>query len=349
MKYYTSLEREMALYPKPSLPADTESRQAFEAWAGKARPKLMDLLGMDRMRPCSPNAQRLEICPLDGYRREKWIVQTEPDIWAPLYLLIPDGMAPGEKRPVVLCPHGHSGSKDATSGTVSFPEMAENIQKHNYDYGRQAVRRGFVAVCPDARGHGERRERDLWGDRPEQRLGCSCAWLNHMANPVGRCVAGMWAWDLMRVLDWALTLDFVDEKRVASIGLSGGGLQTLYFSALDQRIGYTAISGYFYGFRESLLEMHNCSCNYVPRLWEYFDVGELGCLIAPRPLVIETGDEDPLNGKSGLDNVYPYVEQVRRAFALYGREDDFCHDVFHGPHRWNGVASMERLSRYMNA
>ena len=107
------------------------------------------------------------------------------------------------------------------------------------------------------------------------------------------------------------------------------------------------ISGYFYGFKEALLELHNCSCNYVPHLWEYFDIGEIGSLIAPRPLVIETGDEDPLNGRSGLNNVIPYVDQVRKVFALYGREDDIYHDIFHGPHRWNGKASMERLEKYM--
>ena len=348
-KYYNTLNQELNAYPKPSLPVRTESREAYEAWAKEARAKLKELLGLDKMRPCEPNAQKLEVQQLGGYRKEKWIVQTEPEIYVPLYLLIPDGMKPGEKRPTVMCPHGHSGTKDAISGTISFPEMEQNISIHNYDYGRQTVRKGFIAVCPDARGHGERREPDLWGDAPNQRLGCSCAWLNHMANPLGRCVAGMWAWDLMRLVDWLLTLDLVDGDHLATIGLSGGALQSLYFSALDERLGYTVLSGYFYGFKEALLEMHNCSCNYVPHLWEYFDVGEIGALIAPRPLVIETGDEDPLNGKSGLNNVIPYVDQVRKVFALYGREDDICHDVFHGPHRWNGIVSMERLEKYMKA
>ena len=349
MKYYTMLPREMNEYPTPSMPVNTESREAYEKWAEEARAKLRDLLGIDKMRYCDPEPQLLSCEQLDGYRREKWLLQTEKDIWMPLYLLIPDGIQPGEKRPLVLCPHGHSGTKDATSGTVSFPEMEQNIAVHFYDYGRQAVKRGFVAVCPDARGHGERRETDMQGDEARQRLSCSCAWLNHMAIPLGRCVAGMWAWDLMRLTDWAITLPFVDRDRVACIGLSGGGLQTLYFTALDTRVRYAAVSGYFYGFRESLLEMHNCSCNYVPHLWEYFDVGELGALIAPRPMTIETGDMDPLNGKSGLANVIPYVEQVKKVFALYGREDDLCHDIFHGPHKWHGQASMDRLEKYIKA
>lgn len=346
-QYYNTLNQELAAYPKPSLPVQTESLERYEVWARKARAKLWELLGLDRMRPCAPDAQKLEEKQLDGYRREKWIVQTEPGIYVSLYLLIPDGLKPRERRPVVMCPHGHTGAKDSTSGTVSIPEMEDNISIHRYDYGRKAAQMGFVAVCMDARGHGERREPDQWGESAQKRLHGSCAWLNHMAIPLGRCVAGMWTWDLMRLADWLLTLDYVCGNHLATMGLSGGGLQSLYFSALDERVCYTVISGYFYGFKEALLELHNCSCNYVPHLWEYFDIGEIGSLIAPRPLVIETGDEDPLNGRSGLNNVIPYVDQVRKVFALYGREDDIYHDIFHGPHRWNGKASMERLEKYM--
>lgn len=347
--YYTTLDQDMKNYPKPSLALKAESIAEYEAWANEAREKLKELLGLDKMRACAPEAQKLESEQLDGYRKEKWIVRTEPGIFATLYLLIPDSLKPGGKLPAVLCPHGHSGTKDAVSGTVSFPEMAQKIEITNYDYGRQAVKRGFIAVCPDARGHGERRETDLWGDTPEKRFGCSCLWLNQRAISVGRCVAGIWVWDLMRITDWLLTLDFVDSDRLSTIGLSGGGLQTLYFTALDQRIRFIVVSGYFYGFNESLLEMHNCACNYIPHLWEYFDVGEIGALIAPRPFVIETGDIDPLNGKSGLQNVIPYANQVKSVFELYGNADDFLHDIFHGPHRWNGVQSLQRLERYMKA
>ncbi|MBR0463932.1 MAG: hypothetical protein IJJ23_06055 [Clostridia bacterium] len=346
-RYYDTLPQAMRGYPTPSMPLDVSSKAAYERWAADARAALLNLLGFDRMRLCPPDGQRLECVQLDGYRREKWIVQTEPGIWASLYLLIPDGLQPGEKWPLVLCPHGHSGTKDATAGNACVPVLEKTITENRYDYGRQVVRMGMIALCPDARGHGERRERDMWSDDPEKRLNCSCHWLNHMAVPVGRCVTGMWVWDLMRLLDWALTLDAVDGSRVASIGLSGGGLQSLYFSALDSRVRFSVVSGYFYGFKEALLEMHNCACNYVPHLWEYFDVGEIGALVAPRPMVIETGDQDPLNGKSGLDNVLPYVEQVRSVYALYGNGDDFVHDIFHGPHRWNGEVSMQRLKAFM--
>ena len=73
---------------------------------------------------------------------------------------------------------------------------------------------------------------------------------------------------------------------------------------LPLMIKAAVVSGYFYGYRESLLVKHqNCSCNYVPHLYETADMGDLGALIAPRPLLVETGARDPLNGQSGMKNV----------------------------------------------
>ena len=77
-------------------------------------------------------------------------------------------------------------------------------------------------------------------------------------------------------------------------------MQTLWASIFDSRICCAVISGYFYGYKEALIDGHmNCSCNYVPHLYEHVDMGDLGALLAPMPLLIETGDADPLNGSSG--------------------------------------------------
>jgi hypothetical protein len=106
------------------------------------------------------------------------------------------------------------------------------------------------------------------------------------------------------------------------------------------------VSGYFYGYEESLLEMHaNCSCNYVPHLYEYADMGDIGALVAPRPLLVETGSQDPLNGKSGPRNVKSQVAIARKAYRLLGAGRALRHDVFDGEHRWNGVQAIPWLKR----
>jgi dienelactone hydrolase len=246
---------------------------------------------------------------------------------------------------VVVAPHGHSsGGKLAVAGCRETPEIAETIEKHNYDYGVQFAQEGFITFCPDARGFGERQEEAA----KESMLNSSCQWINNMAFPLGQTVTGMWTWDIHRLIDYVKTRKDCMSSRIGCAGLSGGGLQTLWAAALDTRIRCAVISGYMYGYKESLLDMHtNCSCNYVPHLYEHVDMGDIAALIAPRPLLVETGTADQLNGASGLDNVYSQMDIMRSAFGLLGAERMLAHDVFEGEHRWNGIKAIPWMKRHL--
>jgi hypothetical protein len=349
-KYYESLPHFSAVMGSqvPAMHMNCKSVAEYRIWKKKARNKLYSLLGLDRMTWSEPDPKLISSEKMDGYTREKWTIRTEPDVIMTFYRLVPDGMVNGERRPAVIATHGHgSCGKEAVVGNGFFPELADSIRANNYDYGVSAVKKGAIVFCPDARGFGERREIDMQRDDAGARISSSCYYLNFMALPLGRCVAGMWVWDLMRLTDYVESLPDVDPKKIGCIGLSGGGLQVLYFTALEDRIAYAACSGYFYGFRQALLELYNCSCNYIPQMWENFDVGDIGSLIAPRPFVIETGDADPLNGSGGLSNVIPYVEQVRSAYRLFGKEELLYHDIFKGPHMWHGTESIKGIDRYL--
>jgi len=266
-----------------------------------------------------------------------------------LYVLIPGDLQPGERRAAVLAPHGHgSAGKFSVAGRRDIPVVEQQIGVYNYDYGVQLVREGFVVFCPDARGFGERRETTTQGDEEGRFISASCQQIAHMAMPLGQTVAGMWTWDLMRLIDYAQTRPECDAERIGCAGLSGGGLQTLYLSALDERVRCAVVSGYFYGVKDSLLDLSgNCACNYVPGLWLLADMGDLGALIAPRPLLIETGDRDPLNGARGLPNVTEQVAVAREAYEVLGADDRLAHDVFSGEHRWHGVEAIPWLKRWL--
>jgi hypothetical protein len=320
-----------------------ETPDEARRWQEAARPRLADVLGLRHFVPVSPTPEpeKIESVHLDdvGLTRETWRIRTEEDVWMPFYLFVPDGLT--APAPLVLCPHGHgSAGKWATGGRRDLPGMAATIDDHRYDYGVQIARCGFVTACSDARGFGERREPAVQSEN--RLLDSSCHYLMLSGAPLGLTVQGMWTWDLMRLLDHLSADPRIDSARVGSAGLSGGGLQTLDLAALDTRIRAAVVSGYFYGVRESLqVQNGNCDCNLVPGLWESFDMGDLGALIAGRDLFIETGDADSLNGVSGLANVTPQVEIARRAFDLLG--GDLRHHVFSGPHRWDGDESIPWL------
>lgn len=318
------------------------SQEDYFRWKREFAAHLARLLGMGKMTLCTPEPQHKGTETLDGYTREKVILYTEPGIQMPLYVLKPANAS--GRMPVVIAPHGHvSNGKSAVCGIDKGDgRLRAAIDSHNYDYGVQLVKQGFLVFCPDARGFGERAEKFVQSE--QNPLNGSCFHLNAMAVPLGMNVTGMWVWDLVRLLDWALTRDDADADRVSCAGLSGGGLQTLWFTALDDRVRSAVVSGYFYGYKQALLEQHNhCSCNYVPGLWECADMGDIGALIADRHVFIETGDADPLNGADGVGNVFPQVDTVRRAAKLLGNDGGVRHHVFNGPHKWCGEESIPWL------
>ena len=181
-----------------------------------------------------------------------------------------------------------------------------------------------------------------------------CYWLAHMGEPIGIPVLGMLSWDLMRCVDflqeYAMTkggklrhltdgahtdseATCWNPERIIAFGFSGGAMQSLYLSALDERIHASFLSGYMYGFRDSLLQMNrNCSCNYVPHLMEHFDMGDIASLIAPRRLMIQSCREDRLAGTRGLANVQEQVDIIRANYAVTGIAEHVQQDIEDGPH-----------------
>lgn len=115
-------------------------------------------------------------------------------------------------------------------------------------------------------------------------------------------------------------------------------MQTMWLSALDERVTCAVISGYIYGYRDALLiQNRNCPCNYVPHLWEHLDMGDIASLIAPRPLLIQSCRDDHLNGPRGLRNVLEQVDIVRQAYERLGAVQKILHEICEGSHRWHGI------------
>ena len=58
---------------------------------------------------------------------------------------------------------------------------------------------------------------------------------------VNMTAASVWVWDGTRALDYLVGRREVDASRVGMIGCSGGGTQSAYLSAVDERIGPATI------------------------------------------------------------------------------------------------------------
>ena len=220
------------------------SAEEFEEWRKRERILLSELLGLEKMEVCDLNPVIMETKMLpEGIRREHIRIQTEPDVWMTMYLLVPADAGPNTR--LFLCPPGHNGAgKYTVAGLAEYGAVQEKITQYQYDYGLQLARRGFAAVCPDCRGFGERREAKEDTQDPVLGLKGDCYWLAHMGEPLGIPVAGMLVWDLMRLIDYLELRGEWDMEHLGCLGFSGGGMQTLYLAALDERVQYAVISGY---------------------------------------------------------------------------------------------------------
>lgn len=346
-RYYGSLKGMMSKYERlaRSDAFTGSSVQDYETWKKKTRATLRGLLGLDRMEECPLQPQLLEKVEVkDGIIREKVLLQVEPETYMPVYILIPPSKS-DEKQNCFMALPGHMGAgKYSVAGCDEIPAVKDSIERFNYDYGMQLAKMGYVALCPDCRGFGERRDESLQNDTEDAFLNSTCFHLAHMAEPLGETVAGMCTWDAMRLLDYIYERDEWNLDTVGCLGFSGGGMQTLWVSAMDDRIKQAVISGYLYGYKDSLLLLNdNCSCNYVPHLWEHFDMGDIASLIAPRPLLVQSCRDDHLNGPRGLQNVSEQMDIVRNAYRLYQKEEYLIHDVREGEHCWHKEPLQETL------
>lgn len=269
----------------------------------------------------------------DGIIRCHQVFRVDEFTQMPMYVLLPAC----ESQGTVIALAGHQGAgKESVAGVTAQRIVREKIRFFNYDYGLKLAQMGYTVICPDPRGFGERRDVAAQGDSKDKILGSSCRNLSNMAIPLGLSVIGLCVYDLVRLIDYLSSGINFNIENLTVAGFSGGGMQALYLSALDKRVKKTLISGYMYGFKDShLILNNNCSCNYVPHLWEHLDMGDIGSLIAPRPLIIQSCREDHLNGPRGLDNVYEQVEIIRRAYELYGADDALIHDIRPGEHHFH--------------
>jgi dienelactone hydrolase len=302
----------------------------LEQWRGRTRARLGELLGPlpDRV---PLDLETLESVKCDGYRRDKIVFDTEETMSVPAYLLVPDDRAaPG---PAVLAAHGHGPGKALVCGLAETPAP-------NGDYAVQLVRRGYVVLAPDLRCFGERED---WN--PDDHYACDTNLVHAVMagwNPLAQNV-----WDLRRALDVLQEHALVDPDRIGMCGVSYGGTVTLFTAAVDERVSAAVVSGYFSSWAEShRMPWNMCGSQVMFGMLGRIEHEDLGALVAPRPLLVETGTEDL------LFPVAAATESVRRTRLVYDRfaPDEpgrLVHDVFEGEHQWHGTEALPFFDRWL--
>lgn len=313
------------------------SAAELAAWQREFGAKLRELIG-PHTPPPDWQVKTIATQEFPDHSREELLLEADGVPSLPLYVLRPK-TAEVKRSPIVLCLHGHGKfGHDAVAGVDDTPELQQAIREANYDYGRQLVREGYLAVVPCFTPFGRRLEAKQRESRTDP---CAVAFVRLMF--LGRTLIGENVRDAIWALNYAVTREDAQADRVGCVGLSYGGRMTMMVTALDPRIRVAVISGAMNVFQERAQSAeYSCGAQVIPGLLQFGDTPEIGSLIAPRPAIWEVGRKDKLIPPGWMEKA---ADRLRSAYSAAGKPDAFQIHSFDGGHEWSGETAIPLLTK----
>ena len=283
--------------PDPSAPADPRSRLIFD------EPK---------------------------FRGYEVMLDVWPGIFAYGILLVPKGIGPGERRPVVVCQHGLEGrAREVADPKIDSP--------YYHGFAARLADEGFVTFAPQ--------NPYIGGDRFRQ--------IQRKAHPLKLSLFSFILGQHQRLLEWLGGLPFVDPQRIGFYGLSYGGKTAVRVPPLLD--GY-ALSICSADFNEWVWKTTSIESQYSYMLLQEYDMlefdfankinyADLSNLMAPRPFMVERGHHDNV----APDEWVAYEFALTRLFYSQMKIEDRVEiEFFDGPHMINGKGTFDFLKRQLH-
>lgn len=327
---------EARLKTPPAMPCTATNPDGFKAWQRAFRRRIIRALGpFPESVPLNP--QVIERTDCGTYIREKVIFSSEPTMDVVAWVLIPKKMRKRERRPAILCAHGHGLGKNPLVGLDNDGNPHEEYQ---HKHAVQFVERGYVTIAPDWRGFGERRDGEPWDNKG--RDGCN---LRHLAaGYFGYSLLALQIHDGMRCVDYLQSRPEVNRRRIGCVGVSFGGTMTTYLTALDRRIKVGVIGCYLSTIANGLRRTNFCGAQYMPELRANGDIPDVALLAAPKPLLVEVGERDTC---FEIDDAQAACDRVRAGYAAAGVPERFDVDRFDGEHEFCGRKAFDWFERWL--
>lgn len=318
------------------LPFQAQTGDTFALWQGELRAAVRSLLGISgRVLPAEPAALLLEAVDRGAYIEEKYALEVGEGVRAPMYVLVPK--TPPPYKPVMAF-HGHVPSIQYLLGQYPDEVIAAERLAVDENYAQRLAEDGYLVCAVEQRGFGERITGQAVNDVN------SCRHLAFAYLMQGRTLLGARVWDGMVAISHVLHRADVVPGVLGCTGHSGGGTTALWLSALDERVTVAVVQSYFCSFKDSILGMRHCECNYVPGILEYGEMGDLAALIAPRPLAVVTGANDPI---FPIEGTRAQFGTVQAAYGLHGVGERCMLVVHDGAHVYDYAATQAWLAQWL--
>lgn len=316
------------------------SREDAATWQSATRAALSKALKLDTFTRQHHEVTLINSVDKGDFVRHKYVMRTGPHSLMPFYLLIPKNM--GTPLPTIVAFAGHGYGVADIVGLWEDGTERKVANGYHEDFAVALCRAGFAVAAPEISCFGERQTDFSYLDTVNGQPvpGSTCTHTAMLAFHLGISVPSMRVHDALCLVDYLATRTDLDMTQLGAMGISGGGMHTLFSMCIDERFKAGIISGYFSTFRESILAMHHCACNFVPGLAAFGEMHDLAGLIAPRPLYIEAGSRDPIFPVAAVQRG---VSSARAVYRIFEASQHITLNVFEGRHQVHGGPAYQWL------
>lgn len=272
--------------------------------------QLREMLGLDPMPERTPlEAEVRDVIEKPDFVVETILFRSMPGLYVTGNLYRPkevDG-----KLPAILYVCGHA--------NVVKDGVIYGNKTHYQHHAEWYASNGYVCLVVDTLQlgevpglhHGTYREGKWW-------------WQSRGYTP-----AGVEAWNGIRAIDYLCERPEVDPGRIGLTGRSGGGATSWWVGALDDRLATVIPVAGITDLRNHVIEdgptgQHpggvisgHCDCMFMVNTYRW-DFDTVAALVAPKPMLVENTDRDPIFPEAGVRRVY---EQLERVYSWYDASD----------------------------
>ena len=262
----------------------------FERLIAVRRRRYLEIMGLGDL-PSPQNRPPVKvhvtgIVERPTYRIEKLHYESLPNLHVTANLYLPKEATPGSPRPGVLYVCGH----------------ADQQKVHYQAHPKRLAELGFPTLIA---------ETVQLGEVTGYHHGCYReGWFHWYSR--GYSPAAIELLNGIRGLDLLAGRPEVDRERLALTGISGGGAVTWWIAAADERVkacspvcGTATLASHVY---DRVIDGH-CDCMWWinTALW---DLADVGALIAPRPLLIASANQDGIFPIDSIRNVHAQLDKL---------------------------------------
>ncbi len=283
----------------------------LEEWKGRQqvlRQTFDEVIGsFPEKTPLKP--QIVKVIKKKNYTAEHIIFESQPGFYVTSTLYRPNGVKRNVKLPAIIYVSGHS---EVAYRSDVYQHVILNL-----------VNKGFVVFAFDPIGQGERYQyydestgKSMMGGSTREH-----SYVGAQAFVTGSSLAKYMVWDGIRAVDYLLTRSEVDPDRIGMTGRSGGGTQSSFIAAFDDRIYAVAPECYLTNYTRlfETIGSQDAEQNFLNGIAAGLDHPDFLSVRAPKPALMITTTNDMFSIQGAMET----EAEVSRIYQAYGKSDNF--------------------------